>query len=414
MLRWLAPVVLAAGIAGAGIGYVLTLRPAFPPVAKPDPATLDPAEVAKGAVLAALGDCIVCHTAEGGAPYAGGRPLATPFGTLYATNITPDEETGIGAWSVEAFRRAMRDGVARDGTHLYPAFPYVHFTRVTDADLDAIRAFLMSRTAVSAVAPANDLVPPLGFRPLLAGWKLLFHHRAGFKPDPARSVDWNRGAYLVEGLGHCGGCHTPLNLLGGEGSPYAGGSAEGWDAPALDGSTPGPRWTVEALETYLVTGMHPDHSAAAGPMGPVVAELSDVPRADVRAMAVYVASLMGDAPPAAAPIATEALDPHGAAVFTAACAGCHDDRAPMARHGRPLLDTAAAVAAKEPTNAIRAILDGIAPPEGRPGPAMPPFTDALGDADIVAVAAYVRARFGQRAAWPDLAAAVASARKDSQ
>ena len=245
--------------------------------------------------MAAIGDCVVCHTATGGIPFAGGRPLATPFGTLYSTNITPDPDTGIGQWSAEAFRRAMTHGIARDGSHLYPALPYEHYTHVAPADLDAIYAFLMTRPAQNAGSPANKLIFPLNFRPLLAGWKLLFLHPGLVPTDPGRSADWNRGAYLVEGLGHCGGCHTPRNIAGGEesGRPFAGGVAEGWNAPALDDGNASPvPWTVDSMVAYLRSGAEEEHGVAGGPMGPVAHGLSELPEAEVRAIATYVVSRM--------------------------------------------------------------------------------------------------------------------------
>lgn len=233
--------VAAAGVLGSLVFAAIAWQTEIPAIAPPKLADFDPAIIRRGAALAAIGDCVVCHTATQGPAFAGGRALETPFGTLYATNITPDERTGIGNWSADAFRRAMRDGVSRDGEHLYPALPYEHFTRVTDADLDAIYAFLMTRAPVPKETPENRLIPPLGFRPLLAGWKLLFLHDDPVLPVAGQSDEWNRGRYLVEGFGHCGGCHTPRNIAGGEerGKPFAGGIAEGWDAPPTAPPIPG-------------------------------------------------------------------------------------------------------------------------------------------------------------------------------
>jgi mono/diheme cytochrome c family protein len=187
----------------------------------------------RGAELAAIGNCSDCHTRDVGVPYAGGRALPTPFGTIYASNLTPDLATGIGTWSEEAFRRAMHEGVDREGRQLYPAFPYDHFTKATDEDIQALYSFLMSIPAIRNVIPSNQLSFPFSFRPIIAGWKVLFLSQASLEKDTSKSVEWNRGRYLVEGLGHCGSCHTPRNALGGEkkGSPYAGGAAEGWNAP---------------------------------------------------------------------------------------------------------------------------------------------------------------------------------------
>ena len=211
---------------------------------------------------------------------AGGRPLQTPFGTIYSTNITPDVETGIGAWSYPAFERAMREGIHRDGRHLYPAFPYTHFAKTTDADMQALYAYLMAQSPVRAETPSNTLAFPFNLRPLMAGWNALFHKPNVFQPDPTKSATWNRGAYLVEGLGHCGACHSPRNALGAEkaNAYLAGGFAEGWEAPALTSLSQAPiPWSEDELYAYLRTGESRFHGVAAGPMAPVVKELAALP-----------------------------------------------------------------------------------------------------------------------------------------
>jgi mono/diheme cytochrome c family protein len=403
-------------VIAAGTAFALIYRPAIAPIAKPDARSFAVDVIQRGAALAAIGDCIVCHTKDAGVPYAGGRPLPTPFGTLYATNITPDEETGIGRWSREAFRRAMREGVSRTGKHRYPALPYEHFTHVDDVDLDALYAFLMTRRAVSGRPPPNRLIFPLGFRPELAGWKLLFLRKGAFVPEPARGEEWNRGAYLVEGLGHCGGCHTPRNLAGGErGSHvFAGGVAEEWNAPSINRSSPAIKpWTANALYNYLRTGIDVDHSAAAGPMGPVCDDLSVVPEADVRAIAAYVASLMNQSATPIVDLAELAakIRPAGAALFVGACAGCHESGAPMNGQGRPPLSLVSAITEDDPRNTLLAILEGIRPPVGARGAFMPPFADSLADAEVADLAAYLRSRYSNRAAWPKLMNAAATARK---
>jgi len=209
----------AAALIAAGVGVAAAMLPwrSIAPIARPDPSTYSAATIARGQLLAALGDCAVCHTeVNGGAINAGGRAIETPFGTIYSTNITPDPETGIGAWSYPAFERAMREGIHRDGRHLYPAFPYPHFAKTTDADLQALYAYLMAQTPVRADAPENTLAFPFNLRPLMAGWNALFHRADVFEADPTKPAMWNRGAYLVEGLGHCGACHSPRNALGAE------------------------------------------------------------------------------------------------------------------------------------------------------------------------------------------------------
>src|SRR5689334_9894944 len=208
--------IAAVCTAAIGVGAALLPGRAIAPIARPDPSVYSAATIARGQQLAALGNCAECHTTLNGALNAGGRALETPFGTIYSTNITPDVETGIGAWSFPAFERAMRDGLHRDGRQLYPAFPYTHFARTSDADMQALYAYLMAQPAVRTTAPANTLAFPFNLRPLLAGWNALFHQANEFKPDPAKSEVWNRGAYLVESLGHCSGCHSPRNALGAE------------------------------------------------------------------------------------------------------------------------------------------------------------------------------------------------------
>ena len=237
--------------------------------------------VAKGAELAHLGNCMGCHTAEGGKAYAGGTPIKTPFGTIYGTNITPDANTGIGRWSREAFARAMREGVDRDGGNLYPAFPYDHFTKLADEDIAALYAFLMTREPVRQENRANRVPIPRAF---IGVWKSRYLERGAYRAVADRSAEWNRGAYLVQGLGHCGACHTPRNAMGAErkDAAFAGGEVEGWHAPALNSASPSPvPWTVDALHEYLRHGIADLHAMSAGPMAEVVHDLSQVGDADV-------------------------------------------------------------------------------------------------------------------------------------
>src|SRR6476661_4563584 len=207
-----------AALCAAIVGIAAAVLPwrSIAPIARPDASTYSEATIARGRQLAALGDCAVCHTVANGAVNAGGRPIETPFGTIYSTNITPDPETGLGAWSYPAFERAMREGIHRDGRHLYPAFPYPHFAKASDADLQALYAYLMAQPPVRADNPKTTLAFPFNLRPLVAGWNALFHQASAFEADTTQSANWNRGAYLVEGLGHCGACHSPRNALGAE------------------------------------------------------------------------------------------------------------------------------------------------------------------------------------------------------
>ncbi|MGV8935861.1 MAG: c-type cytochrome [Allorhizobium sp.] len=423
------------GIAGFGLAALIGLcsaafivyEPEIDAVGRPSPESFEPALVLRGAQMASVGDCVVCHSSDGGRPFAGSKALPTPFGTLYSDNITPDEKTGIGNWSFPAFQRAMTQGVARDGSHLYPALPYEHFTHVDDDDLKAIYAFLMTRQPVQETQPANDLLPGLGFRPLLAGWKFLFLRETDFKPDATQGAEWNRGKYLVDGLGHCGGCHTPRNLLGAEdhSADLQGGVAEGWIAPAFDASNPSAkRWDTASLFEYLKSGVVKGHSAAAGPMGPVAEGLSRVEDADVHAISVYINSRMHPQnalyPATAAQavaedhVASTVTDPvfrHAGQLFTAACGGCHEPGAPMEVAGRPPLSSVSDVLMDDPRNAIQAVLHGITPLSGK-GPYMPAFTDMLTDQQIADLLAYVRSRFADQPVWPDLAAKVSAIRKE--
>src|SRR5580700_5121826 len=235
------PRIIASGvagllIAGAAAAISLTCRPAFAAVDPPAPQSFDANLVKRGRELAAIGNCNDCHTVRGGQSFAGGLPVPTPFGTIYSSNITPDPETGIGRWSEAAFQRAMRSGVNREGQHLYPTFPYDHFTNVSDQDDAALYAFLMTRPAIHAPARENQLPFPLDQRVVVAGWKLLFLRPGSFQPDPSKSAEFNRGGYLVEGLAHCGACHTPRNPLGAEraNASFAGGNVDNWKAYALN------------------------------------------------------------------------------------------------------------------------------------------------------------------------------------
>ena len=263
-------------------------------------AAFDAALVKRGRDLAAIGNCNDCHTVRGGRSFAGGLPVPTPFGTIFSSNITPDAETGIGRWSEAAFRRAMRSGVNREGQHLYPTFPYDHFTNVSDEDDRALYAFLMTRQPVRAPARENQLSFPFNQRFAIAGWKLLFLRHDTYQPDPSQSAEWNRGAYLVEGLAHCGACHTPRNALGAErnSAQFAGGDVDNWHAYALNDQSHAPvPWDADALFAYLRDGWHPDHGTARGPMAEVVSNLSSVPSSDVRAIAVYMAGVSGTPTP---------------------------------------------------------------------------------------------------------------------
>src|SRR5260370_119863 len=234
------------------------------------------------------GYCAECHTAKGGRTCAGGYAMATPFGVIYSTNITSDPETGIGTWSEAAFARAMQEGVARDGSLLFPAFPYDHFTKLSDDDVQALYAFFMTRAPVRSPAQEDGLPFPFNIRYLQAGWRLLFFRSGRFEPDARKSAEWNRGAYLAGSLSHCSPRHTPRNLLGAEkaGDAYAGAAIDNWIAQPLTAANPAPvPWTQEELFSYLRNGVSVLHGSAAGPMAPVVHGLAALSDQDVRALA---------------------------------------------------------------------------------------------------------------------------------
>ncbi|MBC8746307.1 mono/diheme cytochrome c family protein [Paraburkholderia sp. WC7.3g] len=426
--------VIVVALMGAYRGYAAHAgepapSPVTAPVTAPVVASSDTAAAARGAKLAAVGDCVSCHTATGGQPLAGGLPLQTPFGVIYSTNITPDDDTGIGRWSLDAFARAMRRGVSSDGHLLYPAFPYPHFTHINDADIGSLYAWLMSRAPISAPTPHNELIFPLGFRPIMAVWNLLYLHTGDeAAPSPSEASDVARGRYLVESLGHCGACHTPLNRLGAERRDRAlqGGTIEGWDAPALTDLAARPTpWTQAQLVSYLRTGLASEHGAAAGSMRPVTRMLADASASDVDAISAYLLALPAGArsgpehavasPPASAASVPVSTSPRsGANLFAAACASCHAQGAPMSTDGaRPPLSLSTAVNADSPRNTVRIILDGIDWHESDSAPFMPSFANTFTDAQIAELANYTRERFTARGSWPSLDAdAVAHFRKD--
>jgi mono/diheme cytochrome c family protein len=405
--------------------------------ASPERASFDAALVAKGAELAAVGNCRSCHTQPGGEPFAGGLPLSTPFGTIHSTNITPDPDTGIGRWTGEDFLRAMHDGVDRAGRQLYPAFPYDHFTRVTTLDVAAIYAFIMTRDPVRAEVPVNRLRLPAGFRPAIAVWKALYFEPGEYRPDASKSATWNRGAYLVDGLAHCGACHTPRNALGAENKrqDLGGGEAERWHASSLTETSPAPvPWSADALYDYLRRGHEQRHGIAAGPMAPVVHNLSGAAEDDVRAIAVYIASRMqrpastlpagaaADAvargrEAAASSGATGAYPPSavdGANVFAGACASCHG-AGPTSPSPAPVaLGLTTSLNAPDPRNAIHITLEGLWPEPGAKGALMPGFAGELTDMQVIALVDYLRARFTDRPAWTDVSERVKEIRQAMQ
>jgi nicotinate dehydrogenase subunit B len=414
---------LAVGVAGLGAA-LLGLRPgAIAPVQASAAGVYSPQLLERGRQLAALGNCVACHTAEGGVPNAGGRPIHTPFGTVYSTNLTPDVATGIGAWSFSAFQRAMREGVARDGRHLYPAFPYTAFTQTSDDDLQALYAHLMSQPAVAIAAPETRLAFPYNIRPLMGLWNAVYLQPGPVAPVAGQSAQWLRGAQLVNGLGHCTACHTPRDALGGEltRTAYLGGAlVDGWEAPPLGALARGPvPWTEDALVQYLRRGHHAHHGMAGGTMAPVVQALAQADEADVRAMAHYLVALQPPVPVVdpqalvAAAAAQPALLPGPAQrLFDGACGACHHDGdgAPTLGLNQPLALNATLHSVR-PDNLLRTIVEGQQRPAFPAIGHMPAFGHALDDGQLIELAGWMRQRFApQQPSWADLAAAVARVR----
>jgi mono/diheme cytochrome c family protein len=413
----------------AAIAFIAAAwRPSIDPINPPPAKSFEAGRVEQGAKLAAVGGCQTCHTAPGGRVFAGGLGLPTPFGTIYATNITPDVETGIGSWSREAFRRAMREGVDRAGRHLYPAFPYDHFTLISDEDVSALYAYFMTREPVRAATPANDVAFPMNVRQLIAGWKLLYLRPGPYQPDAAQSQEWNRGAYLVEGLAHCGACHTARNVLGAENRQerFGGGQAEGFAAYALDRTSPAPvPWDAAALRFYLRHGWQEAHGVAFGPMAPVIDSLDSLSSSDLDAIGAYMAPIIGTSTTSGPRAAQQALEQarapdlaskagagaaeSGAKIYKAACASCHQGGRPLPFGG---IDLALSTGPSAPTarNVINVVLWGLPPAEGERNPIMPGFASVLNDEQLAALLFYLRSRFSDRPPWTDIETEIRDAR----
>jgi mono/diheme cytochrome c family protein len=420
IFRWIISIVAVVVIVGAVGFFALAYKPAIEPLAAGVAPTFDAALIVHGEQLAAIGDCTSCHTATGGKDFAGGLAVPTPFGTIYSTNITPDRDTGIGAWTEAAFQRAMHEGVDRDGQHLYPAFPYDHFTHVTDDDVSALYAYLMTRQPVNAEPPANALPFPFSFRPVLAGWKLLFLKQGPLAPADGQDAEWARGQYLAEGLGHCAACHTPRNALGAEdGGQHFGGASdiEGWYAYPINANSPAPtNWDVASLTHYLASGFAAEHGVARGPMAQVTANLRAASPEDVQAIATYVVSQMEGAKGAApaqpvattvalqsgdslvAPVSVDAAAGTGGAIFAAACSSCHEAGRPQPFGGLDL-KLSTAVHADSPQNIINMVLFGLPAASGQTSPIMPGYAGAMNEDQIVELLDYLRSQFGGKPAW---------------
>ena len=405
--------VALAGLIGLGIFFI-----PMPPSSAPGATSLaektndiaeQQAREARGAYLAQAGNCMGCHTAQGGQPYAGGHHLATSIGTFVTPNITPDPETGLGQWSENDFWQALHDGRGRDGSPLYPAFPYTDYTNVTREDSDAIFAYLQSLPPVSQRNPSSRISFPFNLRPLLYAWRALYFTQGVYRADAGKSDEWNRGAYLVQGLGHCNACHTSRNPLGAsQGSVLGGGQIMGsnWYAPSLtsfqEASTSD--WPVEDIIQLLTTGLS-SLAAATGPMADVVSQsLQHLTRDDARAMAVYLKSLPGSAPHSRgiAPELTDEVDgqlQRGGEIYDKYCQDCHGNLGQGAPGAYPALAGNRGVTLASPVNAIRSILNGgyapVTASNSRPY-GMPPFAQTLYDEEIALVLSYIRNAWGNR------------------
>ena len=430
MIRRIAIVGVALVFLGL-LGFsLLSWRAAIAPIERPNPASFMAESISKGEVLAAEGHCLSCHIRPGGQPFAGGYGVNTPFGVIYGSNLTPDPKTGIGGWSLEAFTRAMREGVSRDGSHLFAAFPFNAYTELQDDDIKALYAYLMTRPAVSATVAPMTVPFPLNVRFLQEGWKILCFRSGRYRPDPARDAHWNRGAYLAEAVSDCGGCHTPRNVLGGEKlrDAYSGTVVDNWIAPPLTQGNPSPvPWTQEHLFRYLRTGVDPLHGAVTATMTPTVRDALDlpvVPDSDVRAIALYMSDInhAGSRESNVETITKEALenssldsgqdyDP-GADLYTSACLSCHYNSGTVPLAARPELALNSALSLPEPTNFIQAVLRGIGSRDGAPGLVMPAYASSLNDAELARLAAYLRRTRTTQPPWTDLERKVSAARRE--
>ncbi|MGH8173513.1 MAG: cytochrome c [Rhodanobacteraceae bacterium] len=368
--------------------------------------------LARGRYLADAADCKSCHTTEGGVAFAGGRAFKLPFGTLYTPNITPDQKTGIGAWSDADFLKAVHQGIDREGERLYPAFPYAAYTYMTDADVLAIKSYLFSLPPVAYVPPANTLKFPYNQRWLMAIWSGLFNPGKRFEPIAEQSPEWNRGAYLVEAMAHCGDCHTPRNLLQALDNhrKFAGGEAEGWVAYNITGDQASGvgGWTEEELAQYLSTGHAKGRGTASGPMAEAVdLSFAKMTPNDIRAMVVYLRSVPALATPDLPAPKNEPApadpkqgfaantDERGKLVFAGACASCHDwtGVSPLSNHAT--LTGVRAVNDPSAQNVAQIVLRGTQY-GAADALAMPSFGAAYSDDEIAAVSNYVTGRFGAK------------------
>ena len=375
--------------------------------------SLDPqnfGQIERGRYLAIAGDCASCHTVpESNQPFAGGRPIETPFGVVVGANITPDPETGIGAWSDEAFVRALREGKGHNGQLLYPAMPYPYYTKLTESDALAIRAYLNTVKPVRNAVVSNKLPFPFDVREGMTAWNAIYFRNGEFKPDPTKSAEWNRGAYLVEGLGHCGACHTPKTTLGGDEGERAfqGYALQGWFAPNItnDSERGLGGWSVADIAAYLKNGHNPT-TASTEIMGEeITLSSSQMTDADLTAIATYLKDLPGQTlSPSAAVSASDPKMVAGGAIYADECSACHGMDGKGVPYLFPSLAGSPNVRSADPTSLIRVLIEGArsVATGGEPtGPGMPSFAWKLSDDEAAAVLTYIRNSWGASAAAVD-------------
>ncbi|QOZ55406.1 cytochrome c [Bradyrhizobium sp. CCBAU 53338] len=366
---------------------------------------------ARGEYLARAGDCIACHTAPEGRIFGGGRAMPTPFGTLFSSNITPDRDTGIGKWTAEDFYKAMHYGRFPDGGLMYPAMPFASYTKITREDSDAIFAYLKSIPAVNQKNREHDLRFPYNNRQLILGWRTLYFNEGEYIADPNKSAEWNRGAYLVEGLGHCGMCHSPINALGGtsQSEAFKGGliPMQNWYAPSLTSNREAGLgdWSIKDITDLLKTGVSA-RGVVYGPMAEVVYNsLQYLTDEDTKAMAVYLKSIAEPTPTRASAASTlpstesSLLMSLGKTVYDGKCATCHGAQGEGKPPHWPPLAGNQSIEMESAVNPIRMVLNGGYPPgtEGNPRPyGMPPFAGQLSDNEVASVVTYIRTSWGNR------------------
>ena len=406
----------SAGLAALGVLAVLAGLVAWlnlhgedpigptPAAARPDAALL-----ARGEILTRAGDCFGCHSERGGRPYAGGRAIETPFGNVYSSNLTPDPGTGLGSWSADEFWRALHHGRSKSGRLLYPAFPYPNYTRVSRADADAIFAYLQSLPAVAQANRAHTLGFPFDTQAALAVWRALYFRPAAHVDDPARPAEWNRGAYLVEGLGHCNACHSARNALGATRGTLdlQGGliPVQNWYAPSLASPHEAgvANWPKSEVVRLLKTGVAAQ-GFVTGPMSEVVGNGTQyLGEADLSAMAAYLQALPSPADAdlgKGSPGSRGSPGERGAALYRDHCVACHGEQGKGIAGAYPALAGSRAVTMRSSANLVHIVLEGGFPPStgGNPRPfGMPPFATELNDADVAELLSFVRASWGNRA-----------------